>query len=85
MFDIDRWQEILNTLAQNPLRTILTALGVFWGIFMLILMLGAGNGLENGATQGFTGRATNSFYVWTQRTSMPYKGLPRGRSFRMTK
>lgn len=72
------------TLSRNKLRTFLTALGVSWGIFMLIIMLGAGNGLQNGVMQGFGDFATNSVYVWTQRTSKPYKGLPSGRSFNFT-
>ena len=84
MFDIDKWQEILHTLIKNPLRTTLTALGVFWGIFMLVIMLGSGKGLENGVLKGFDGVAPNSLFLWTQRTSMPYQGLPAGRSFNMT-
>lgn len=59
----------------------MTAFGVFWGIFMLIIMLGSGTGLENGVTSGMGNFATNSFFVWTQRTSMPYKGFPRGRFY----
>jgi putative ABC transport system permease protein len=81
MFDRDSWQEIFHTLKKNKLRTFLTAFGVFWGIFMLIIMLGSGNGLENGVTSGMGNFASNSFFVWTQRTSMPYKGFPRGRFF----
>lgn len=84
MFDLDQWQEIAATLSKNPLRTFLTALGVFWGIFMLVLMMGAGNGLQKGATKEFQGSATNSFFVWAQRTNMPYKGMQPGRQIRLT-
>lgn len=83
IFDIDRWREVFDTLSANKLRTILTAFGVLWGIFMLIIMLGAGSGLYNGVTSEFQGFATNSLYVWTQRTTLPYKGLPAGRWFNM--
>lgn len=83
MFDADRWNEIFSSLAKNKLRTFLTAFGVFWGIFMLIIMLGAGNGLKNGVTKNFGGIATNSVFIWTQRTSIPYAGLPKGRGFNM--
>lgn len=79
MFDIDRWNEIISALKKNKLRSFLTAFGVFWGIFMLIVMAGAGKGLENGITQGVGQVATNSFFMWTQRTGEPYKGLRRGR------
>ncbi|MDA3930932.1 MAG: ABC transporter permease [Prolixibacteraceae bacterium] len=79
MFDIDRWKEIFSALKKNRLRSFLTAFGVFWGIFMLIIMAGAGKGLENGITSGVGQVATNSFFMWTQRTSEPYKGLRRGR------
>lgn len=81
MFDRDKWQEIYSTLSKNKLRTFLTAFGVFWGIFMLIFMLGSGNGLKNGVQNGFKDFATNSFFTWTQRTSMPYKGFKQGRGF----
>lgn len=83
MFDRDKWQEIYSSLKKNKLRTIMTAFGVFWGIFMLIIMLGSGNGLENGVKKNFGGTATNSIFVWTQRTSVPYMGLPKGRNFNM--
>lgn len=83
LFDADRWQEVFDTLGANKLRTALTAFGVLWGIFMLIIMLGAGSGLKNGVTSEFQGFATNSLYIWTQKTTMPYKGLPAGRWFSM--
>ena len=84
MFDLDKWQEIFSTLAKNPLRTFLTAFGVGWGLFMLIVMMGAGNGLENGVTHEFTNVATNSFFLWGQSTSKPYGGFGPGRGMRMT-
>jgi putative ABC transport system permease protein len=79
MFDRDRWQEIYSTLKSNRLRTFMTAFGVFWGIFMLIIMMGSGRGLENSVFDGFQDFATNSAFIWTRQTTMPYKGLPRGR------
>lgn len=79
MFDRDRWQEILIAIKQNKLRSVLTAFGVFWGIFMLVTMTGAGNGLINGVTAGFRNFATNSGFIWTQSTTEPYKGFKRGR------
>ncbi|HEY4786418.1 MAG TPA: ABC transporter permease [Bacteroidales bacterium] len=79
MFDRDRWQEIFIALKQNKLRTVLTALGVAWGIFMLVIMLGAGNGLHNGVYDGMGGFATNSVFVWAQSTTVPYKGFKKGR------
>ena len=81
MFSLDRWEEILTTMWRNPLRTFLTSLGVFWGIFMLVALLGSGNGLENGVTAMFAGFDANSMYVWPQRTTMPYKGLKPGRGY----
>ena len=83
MFDSDRWQEIYSSLKKNKLRTFLTAFGVFWGIFMLIIMLGSGKGLENGVKNNFGGSATNSVFLWAQRTSIAYAGLPKGRYFNM--
>jgi len=81
MFDLDRWQEIYHVLKSNKLRTFLTAFGVFWGIFMLVIMLGSGNGLENSVSRNFADMATNSVFIWTQQTTIPYKGFPRGRRF----
>ena len=80
IFDLDRWQEIGAALAKNRLRTFLTAFGVAWGIFLLVVLLGSGNGLNNGVMQGFSGTATNSIFVWGMRTSKPYAGMDAGRS-----
>lgn len=79
MFDRDRWQEIFSALKKNKLRTLLTAFGVFWGIFMLVVMLGAGKGLENGVYNDMGGFATNSTFLWSQNTTVPYKGFKKGR------
>jgi len=77
--DIEKWREIFNTLSQHKLRTSLTCFGVFWGIFMLTVLLGAGKGLENGVNDGFP-RVTNTIYIWSQGTTqMPYQGMPIGR------
>lgn len=81
MFSRDRWNEILEALNANKFRTFLTAFGVFWGIMILVLLLALTNGLKNGVTADFGNFATNSMFMWTQGTSMPYKGLPKGRNF----
>ncbi len=75
----DKLQEIWYTIKQNKLRTFFTAFGVFWGIFMLVVMLGAGKGLHNGVSTGMGDMATNSMFMWGNRTTMPYKGFTRGR------
>jgi putative ABC transport system permease protein len=80
LVDADHWREIYEALRGNKMRTFLTAFGVFWGIFMLMVMLASGNGLWNGVSQGFTEQATNAVYVWSQRTSKPWRGMPTGRS-----
>lgn len=82
MIDIDKWKEIIHTLQKNKVRTFFTAFGVFWGIFMLIIMLGSGKGLQNAVFQNMGDFATNSCFMWTQQTSIPYKGFPRGRFYR---
>jgi putative ABC transport system permease protein len=77
--DIEKWKEIFNTLRRHKLRTSLTAFGVFWGIFMLTVLLGAGKGLENGVAIGFP-RTTNTVWVWSQgATQVPYQGMAIGR------
>ena len=82
IFSRDSWAEIIEALSSNWFRTILTAFGVLWGIFILVILLAAGNGLENGVKQGFDGMATNSMFMWSQTASKPYKGLPKGRRYR---
>lgn len=79
MFDLDKWQEIYASISKHKLRTILTAFGVAWGIFMLIILLGAGNALQSGAEYEFRDDAVNSIWVWPGTVSKPYKGLPVGR------
>jgi len=81
MFDADRWHEIFYALKKNKLRTFFTAFGVFWGIFMLVIMMGSGNGLRNAVFADFGNMATNSVFMWTQRTTIPYKGFQRGRYY----
>ncbi|KFF06812.1 ABC transporter permease [Flavobacterium reichenbachii] len=81
MFKKDNWDEILQALTANVFRTVLTAFGVFWGIFILVILLAAGKGLENGVKQGFDGIATNTMFMWSQSTSKAYKGLPKVRRF----
>lgn len=81
MFDRDNWEEILEALTANVFRTVLTAFGVFWGIFILVILLAAGKGLENGVKKGFDGIATNTMFMWSQTTSKAYKGLPKTRRY----
>jgi putative ABC transport system permease protein len=76
MFSVDRWYEVLSTLARNPLRSILTALAVAWGIFMLVVLLGMGHGLRNGTEKQFSDDAANSVWIFGGSTSRPYQGLP---------
>lgn len=85
MFDLDKWQEIYYSLKQHKLRTGLTAFGVIWGIFMLVMLLGVGNGLRNNALSGFSGNA-NTIFIWSSsKTQLPYEGYDKGRrvSFNM--
>lgn len=82
MFDLDKWQEIFLSLNRHKLRTILTAFGVFWGIFMLVLLLGAGNGLFNSVEHDFADEAINSIWLTPRRTTMPYQGLKKGRQIK---
>ena len=81
MWNKERWNEILEALNANRFRTLLTAFGVFWGIFILVILLALTNGLKNGVQADFGDFATNTIFMWTQRTSMPYKGFSKNRGF----
>jgi putative ABC transport system permease protein len=83
MFDIDRWQEIFETIRTNKLRTFLTGISVASGIFILVILLGFGQGLENGIRKEFEADATNRIWVWTEVTTKEYKGLNPGRRIQL--
>lgn len=78
-FDTDRWNEILQTIARNKKRSVMTALGVFWGIFMLVVMLGAGQGLEGVSRAAAGDISINTMMMQPVQTSIPYKGMPSNR------
>ncbi|MDD6781570.1 MAG: ABC transporter permease [Bacteroidales bacterium] len=84
MFDIDAWHEIWLTIARNKSRSLLTAFGVFWGVFMLVVMAGFGVGIKRGILDGVEHFEANSTFMFSDRTSEPYKGFQRGRSWNMT-
>jgi len=84
MFDIDRWQEIFETIRKNKLRTFLTGISVASGIFILVILLGFGEGMQNGIKKEFEADATNRIQVWTQRTTKEFKGLNPGRRISLT-
>ena len=79
IFDRDTWDEIFESISKNRTRTIITSIGVFWGIFIYIALAGSATGLENGFDDAFSGLSKNSMGVWVQRTSIPYKGFEEGR------
>ena len=83
LFDIDRHREILDTITRNKSRSLLTGFGVFWGIFMLVTLLGGGNGLRELLSSNFDGFATNSAMIWAQPTTKPCNGLRKGRLWSM--
>jgi len=84
LFDIDTWQEIYGSIRKNKLRTAITIIGVTWGIFLLVVLLGAARGMDNNFKKLFGDFATNSVFVWAQSTSMPFKGYQKGRRIRLT-
>ena len=79
LIDTEKWAEIFDTIKRHKLRTFLTALSVWWGMFMLIILLGAGSGLENSVEHNFRDDAINSLWMYRGMTSQAYKGLPVGR------
>lgn len=81
--DKDSFEEIIMTITHNRTRSLLTAFGVFWGIFMLVALLGGGKGLQNIMNANFEGFATNSGFVWVQQTQLPFRGFQKGRTWNM--
>ena len=75
----DFYREILDTITRNKSRSFLTGFGVFWGVFMLIVLIGGGQGLKEMLQSNFAGFATNTAMIWTQNTTKPYKGFRKGR------
>lgn len=84
MFNRDFWSEIFLALKRNKLRTILTGFAISWGIFMLIVLLSAGNGLKNGVNSNFADRIKNTYRIWASATELPYKGHKANRFIKLT-
>lgn len=80
----DPWLELAQVLLRNPFRTFLSSLGVGWGLFMILITVGASNGLEEGVKSDMGNRVKNSAFLWGESTSLPYKGYPRGRWIELT-
>lgn len=83
MFDLDYWQEIWSTISRNKLRSFLTGFGVFWGIFMLVVLIGVSNSFKGGMSTIVDGFSPNSCFFWSDLTSEPYKGFKKGRHWDM--
>ncbi|WP_347922985.1 ABC transporter permease [Pontimicrobium sp. SW4] len=84
LFDRDTWQEVYDSMSKNKLRTVITMVGVWWGILLLIGLLGSARGVENSFNRLFGDFATNSVFIWGQNTSKPFKGFQEGKSIRLT-
>lgn len=83
IFDPDAWSEVYAAIRKNKLRTILTMIGVAWGMFLFVLLLGVTRGLQNGFDRNLADAATNSLFVWGGKTSMPYQGFQKGRTIEL--
>jgi putative ABC transport system permease protein len=83
LFDRDTWQEVYDSMSKNKLRTVITMVGVWWGILLLIALLGAARGMENSFNRLFGDFATNSVFVWGQATSKPFKGFQEGKQVQL--
>ncbi|MEJ6547286.1 MAG: ABC transporter permease [Flavobacteriaceae bacterium] len=83
LFDSNTWQEIFGSIQKNKTRTVITVIGVLWGIFVYIAMAGAAKGLDNGFERAFETVAMNSMFTWAQSTSMPYAGFKTGRRLQL--
>ena len=83
LFDRDTWQEVYDSMSKNKLRTAITMVGVWWGILLLITLLGAARGMENSFNRAFGDFATNSVFVWGQSTSKPFKGFQEGKRVKL--
>ena len=81
--DIDRWEEIILTITRNKTRSFLTAFGVFWGIFMLVTLMGGSQGIREMMSSNFEGFATNSGFTGSNQTSKAYKGFRKGRYWQL--
>ncbi len=81
IFNKDLWKEILESISSNGFRTIITAFGVFWGIFILVLLLAASKGFQHGVEKQFEGTSSNSVFIWAQSISKAYKGKPKNRNY----
>ena len=81
--DLDSYREILDTLTRNKSRSLLTGFGVFWGVFMLVALMGGGKGLKEMLNRNFEGFAQNTAMIWAQQTTKPYKGFRKGRWWAM--
>ena len=83
VFDLDQWDEILQTVTRNKSRSLLTAFGIFWGIFMLVFLMGGGEGLKRFMSSNFAGLAQNSCFLMPNATSKAYKGFQSGRQWEL--
>ncbi|MBF0596285.1 ABC transporter permease [Faecalibacter rhinopitheci] len=83
LFDIDAWSEVYSAIRKNKLRTILTMIGVAWGMFLFVLLLGLTRGMQNGFDRNLADAATNSLFIWGGKTSMPFQGYQKGRTIEL--